>query len=237
MAVPVGVVVPAGRRNNLRRVVEMYAMGQRRLGLVQRRRGVGQRGRRSRCPHHDVFVGRAGDRRAVVIARDRELGRRVEGGVVESVQILPPAPHDGVAARHQERVGQHGRIRDRRARVVAVTARVDRDAPERRPGLAAAVRRLVHHFVRALGKIDRLQDVEVEGVLDVASGVSGRKLDVDDDSVLPVTRVDFTVRRADHLLVLTDLRPRVTAERRRLRPRGVNLDPRDARVGRRCREQ
>ena len=79
---PSRVVVPAGRRNDLRRVVEMDAMGQRRLGLVQRRRRVAQRDRRSRRAHHDVLVGRAGDSRAVGIASDREARGRVEGGVV-----------------------------------------------------------------------------------------------------------------------------------------------------------
>ena len=45
----VRVVVPAGCGNDLRRVVEMNAMRQRRLGLVQRRRRVAQRERRCPC--------------------------------------------------------------------------------------------------------------------------------------------------------------------------------------------
>src|SRR6185503_4063333 len=104
-------------------------------------------------------------------------------------------------------------------------------AAKRVPGLAAAIGRLVHHLVRALLELDRLQDVEVELVLDVAARVARRELEVDDDAILPVVGIDFAVRDADQLLVLADARPRITAERRRLA--GGDLDPGDARLGER----
>src|SRR6267154_6882212 len=89
---------------------------------------------------------------------------------------------------------------------------VERNAPKRRPGLAAAVGRLVHHLARAFLEIDRLEDVEVEGVFDVAARVARREFDVDDVAVLAVVRVDLAERRADDLLVLADARPRESAE-------------------------
>ncbi len=129
------------------------------------------------------------------------------------------------------------RIRDRRARVVGVGACWStRDAAERRPGLAAAVRRLVHHLARALGKIDRLQDVEVEGVFHVAARVARGEFDVDDVPVLPVVRVHFSVRLPTIFSYWPTSGPRVAAESRRLRPRGVDLDPGDARLGERSRQ-
>jgi len=76
-----------------------------------------------------------------------------------------------------------------------------------------------------------------QGVLDVAARVARREFDIDDVAVLPVVRVDLAERLADDLLVLADTRPRESAEGGRLRARGVDLDPGDARVGGRCGEQ
>ena len=100
--------------------------------------------------------------------------------------------------------------------------------------LRAAVRRLVHHLVRAFAQVDRLEDVEVECVLDVAANVPRRQQDVDDDGILRIRGIDFAECLADDLLVLTDARPRVAAEGRRLG--GDDLNPRDARFGRRWRQ-
>ena len=137
-----GVVVPAARRNLDRHVVEVHAMRQLRLGLVEVRGRIAQGVRRA--AGHDVLVVRPGDRRAVRVLRDRQSDRRVEVRAVGAGRLVPAAPHHRVAARHQERVRKHVRVGDR-AGVVAAAA----DTRERGPCLAAAVRRFVHDLVRA----------------------------------------------------------------------------------------
>ena len=184
-------------------------MRQHRTGLVGARGRVRHRVRRAR--RQEVLVARAGDRRAIRIHRHRQRDRGVEVGAVAAGRRIPPAPHHRVAAWHQEGVGELRGVGDR-ARIIAAVRR----AVQRLPGLAAAIGRLVHHLVRALGEIDRLQDVEVERVLDVAVGVARRELDVGDAAVLGIGRADFAVGLARDLLVLADAGPRVAAERRRL---------------------
>src|SRR5437899_680956 len=82
--------------------------------------------------------------------------------------------------------------------------------------IAAAVRRLVHHLVIAFAQVNRLEDVEVERVLDHAARVARRELEIDDHGILRIVRVDLAVRLADKLFVLPDALERVAAEGRRL---------------------
>ena len=56
----------------------------------------------------------------------------------------------------------------------------------------------------ALAQVDRLQDVEVERVLDLAARIPRRELDVDDDGVLRIGGIDLAERLADDLFVLPD---------------------------------
>ena len=56
----------------------------------------------------------------------------------------------------------------------------------------------------ALAQVGRLQDVEVERILDLPVPVAGRELDVDDDIVLGVARGELAERVAGDLLVLSD---------------------------------
>jgi hypothetical protein len=83
--------------------------------------------------------------------------------------------------------------------------------------------------VGALGQIDRLEDVEIEGVLDVPAGVARRQPDVHDYGILRVARVHLAERLTNDLLVLPDAGPRVATERRRFS--GDDLDPGDPRLG------
>ncbi len=216
------VVRPTRRGNHRGHVVQVNAMGQRRRALVERGRRIVER-ERGRSRHHDVLVRRPGDRRAIGVLGDRQRDRRVEARSAGARRLVPAAPHHRVAARHQEGVCQHGRVRDR-AGVVAAG-----HATEVSPRFAAAVRRLVHHLVRAATEVDRLEDVEVERVLDLAAGVPRRELDVHDHGVLRVEGIDLAERLADDLLVLSDARPRIAAKRRRFG--GRDLDPDDAGVG------
>src|SRR5207248_11371953 len=78
-------------------------------------------------------------------------------------------------------------------------------------------------------QIDRLEDVEVEGVFDLAARVARRELDVHDRGVLRIVGVELAVRLAGQLFVLADVLEDVAAEGRRLLL--DDLDFRDVRVG------
>jgi len=60
--------------------------------------------------------------------------------------------------------------------------------------------------VRALGQIERLQDVEIVRVLDVAVRVRRREPDVRDDGILRIVRIDLALRIAGDDFVLADAR-------------------------------
>ena len=197
------------------------------LRLVQRGGRIVERIRR--VPRrHDVFVRRTGDGRCHPDSwRSGSVIVVLKSAVLGASGQVPAAPDHRVAARHQERVREHGGL------VIEPGSLPPEHTPERGPRLAAAIRRLVHHLVRALAQVDRFQDVEVERVLDVAAGILRRELDVDDDGVLRIGRVDLAEGFAGDLLVLPDAGPRVTAKRRRLRRGDLNLG--DSRIGdRRC---
>src|SRR5439155_3412540 len=104
------------------------------------------------------------------------------------------------------------------ARIVSADSTI-----EGRNRLPAAVRRLVQHLVVPFTQIDRLQDVEVERILDLSGSIPRRKLDVDDNLILCILRIQLAKRLPDDLLVLPDTRPRVSAERRRLLLRDLDL--------------
>jgi len=70
--------------------------------------------------------------------------------------------------------------------------------------------------VIALAQVDRLQDVEVECVIDFAAGVPRRQLDVDDHGVFRIVRIELAVGLADELFVLADAGEGMAAEGRRL---------------------
>jgi hypothetical protein len=89
--------------------------------------------------------------------------------------------------------------------------------------------------VCALLQVDRLQDVEVERVLDLAPSIARREREIDDDGVLRVKRVDLAVGLAGELLVLANAGPGVAAKGRRLGRRDLNLG--DARLGARHAQQ
>jgi hypothetical protein len=85
--------------------------------------------------------------------------------------------------------------------------------------------------VIAFCEIGRFQHVEIERVLDLAIGILRRELDVDDDRVLRVLRIELAIGLADDLLVGADVLEDVAAERRLLLR---DLQLRDARVRRSC---
>ena len=75
---------------------------------------------------------------------------------------------------------------------------------ERLVRLAAAVRRLIHHFAIALAWVQRLQNVEIVVIDDVALCVFRRERDVGDDRILRISRVDLARRDAGDDLILAD---------------------------------
>ena len=184
-------VVPAARGDVGRRLAQVRLHGEPRLRLVEGGRRIGERARRCRgVVEDDVLVRRARNRRAVAVRRHRHGdGEVVVAGWRRDV---PAVPRQAVALVHQERVA---RIR-RGGRVVAA-ARAVEGAEE----LVAAVVDLDEQLVVAVAQIDRLQDVDVHRVLDVAARVARRELDVGDDPVASVVRVDFAVGLAAQLLV------------------------------------
>ena len=143
--------------------------------------------------------------------------------------VLPATADHRVAAWPQERVVERRGIGDRDSRIVSAGAAV-----ERLERLAAAVRRLVHHLVTALAEIDRLQDVEIVLVDDATLIVHRRELDVGDDGVQRIVRVDLSGGDARDLLVLADTGERVAAESDRSR---CDFDLRRASVRSGCRRK
>ena len=202
-------------------------MRQRRPRLIERRRRIAEGVGRPLAD--DVFVGRAGDGGAVGVDGDGQGDRGVEVGGAGAGAAVPPAPHQRVAARQEKRVREHLGA-GHRAWIVAAGAAI-----QRRMRLAAAIGRLVHHLVVAAAQILRLEDVEIERVLDHAVLVSRRELDVHDHRVPGIARVELAERPADQLFVLSHAGKGVTAEGRRFPHR--ELDPDHAgRRGRHDRE-
>jgi hypothetical protein len=71
--------------------------------------------------------------------------------------------------------------------------------------LVSAVDHVVEDRPAALGEIDRLEDLYVDRVLDHAAVVSQRLVEIDDDRVLPLSRIELTVGACGHELVLPGL--------------------------------
>ncbi len=175
-----------------------------RCALLARSGRVGELERR--VARHDVFI--AGAREGRIVGPDRDGQHRGRGEPVQRSKIvLPAAPDRRVSARPQEGILQHGGIRQRRGIVGA-----GRRVVERLIGLAAAIGRLVHHLMIALAEVDRLEDVEVVGVLDVAVLIPRGQRDVRDDRILRVRRIYLALCDPDDELVLTDERERMAAE-------------------------
>src|SRR5260370_14902931 len=102
--------------------------------------------------------------------------------------------------------------------IVAVDSTV-----ERGNGLPDAVWRLVQHFVIALRKVKRLQNIKVERIVDFAVGVSRRKLQIDNSRIFRIIRIELAKCLPNDLLVLSNTRPRITAESRRFLRGYLNL--------------
>ena len=195
----------------------MNAMRQRGLPGIQRLRGIVQGIREARTD--DVLVGRSGDRGAVGILRDRQRDGQVEIRIIGPGAEVPTAPHHRVALRREKRIGW---IAGRRG-IVAAGRSIE--IPKL---FVAAIGSFVKDFVIALARVGRLQDVEIERVLDFASRVARRKADIHDHLVVRVGRIDFGECLADNPLVGAHFGKRVAPERRS--PRN-NLDFRYACAG------
>src|SRR5262249_55478724 len=104
---------------------------------------------------------------------------------------LPTGPDQGQAARLQEAVA----LRVRSGGTDIVEARIE---------LVAAIDDLEEHHVIALALVDRLEDLKLRRVLHHASGIARCELDVLDDAVSLVLRIDFAERDAGDELVGPD---------------------------------
>ena len=187
--------------------------------LIGRGGGISQSIRCARV--HDVFVRRTSDGGAVRVPGhgQRDRGREPCPWLRRRI---PSAPDQRVAARQQKRRRQIDGI-GHRSRIVTGGSAIQ---PAVR--LAAAIRRLVHHLVRAAAEIDRFENVEVERILDASTRVPRRQREIDDDRVAGDVGVELAEGLPDDLFVLAHGRKCVSAERRRfLRD---DLNPGDMRI-------
>ncbi len=183
----------------------MLAHGERGLALVGARCRIRERPRHHRGGVHDELVERgADDRRAVQILGDR-YGDRQRKVAARRHAGVPASRHDCVAVPHQEAVARVGG----RRRIVAETAVVEREEEAD----VAAVVHVVEELPVTAGKINWLEDQHIHRVLDHAARVLGRELDVGDDRVARVVRVDLAKGAAPNLLVLADGAERHSLER------------------------
>src|SRR5260370_31630983 len=96
-------------------------------------------------------------------------------------------------------------------------------AIDRADRLPAAVWRLVQHSVIALGKVNRLQNVKVERILDFARGASRCKVQIDDDRIFGIIWIELAKCLPNDLFVLPNTRPRIAAKSGRFPGDYLNL--------------
>ena len=125
-------------------------------------------------------AGDAGDDRKV---RDQAI-------VARRHVALPGAPHQGVAAAHQETVAGVPRM-----------AALRRAVQPRHDQLVAAVGHIVHQPAVAACRIARPQDAEFGPVFDQAVRVARRAVEVDDAAIERMVRVDLARRAPGEVLV------------------------------------
>src|SRR5262245_1726855 len=74
----------------------------------------------------------------------------------------------------------------------------------------------------ALGQIDGLQDIKIHRVLDIAARIAWRELQVGNDCITRVVRVELAERRAAQLFISAYASKRLSFEGRRFD--GCNVD-------------
>ena len=185
---------PLAARNELFRIVPVDAPGQRGRRVVQRCRldGRGERVAGERLGGHGcrgrVFLADlAGDGGAILLLRNRHHRHHLPSAAWERV-ALPPAPEQDEALLLQKAVP--GRIRGARP-----------DIQEGGDDLVPAVHDVIDEGVVALCQVDRLEDRERHRVIHVSSDVPRRVLDVLDDPVEGMVRIDLAGDHAVELLV------------------------------------
>ncbi|MEJ0078809.1 MAG: hypothetical protein WDO17_25905 [Alphaproteobacteria bacterium] len=95
--------------------------------------------------------------------------------------------------------------------------------------LVAAVDRVDEQDAVALLAIRGTQDLDIGRVFDHAARIAGRERDVLDDGVPCIPRIDLAIRLAEQALIGASRSKRLSAEGRL---DGRDLEPRDARLGR-----
>ena len=120
---------------------------------------------------------------------------------------LPSTPNDGVALAHEKAV----------AGIFEGTGIVGRRGvvEERDNPLAATIGSVVENLPVAAGHVHRFQNTEVAPVFDSPAPVSRCFVQVDDDFIQPILRIDFAVNLADEFFVGASNREFVTVGERR----------------------
>ncbi len=184
-----GVVAVAHQQHRIR-VAEVAA----RVGAVA---AVGKQLDRARHAGLEAHQQPAGDRTSIALRlRDLDAHQPFRRRHV----VLPAAPHDRVAAPHQEAVAGIGR---------GAGSDRPRHAVERRQRQSvAAVRHVEEQPVTAAPRILRHQDAEIGRVVDEAVAAVTGEVDIGDDAVQLVRRIDGEMRRPVELDVTPDLAER-----------------------------
>ena len=202
-----------------RRIVQTRAHGQSRLGFVHRRRCIRERvSRSSRIIEIDVLVRRPRDARTIAVLRHRNGDRQL--GSFRRRFHVPAVCDDGVALVHEE-AGTCIRGLDG---IVGITAAV-----QPVPAHHAPVVDVDEQSPIALAQIDRLEDNDIHRVQHLAIGAARRELNVGDERVSWIRRIDFTVRFAAKLLVSANVPERSAFQGGRFL--ADDLDLGDARLG------
>jgi hypothetical protein len=144
------------------------------------------------------------NRAAVRVARDRQPGK---GSIIpwrnESL-VFPTGKDERIAAAHEQAAPCVGR----RRRIVAA------HAVEGTVSLVAAIDDIIEDSLVALRHVHGFDNVHIGRIFDHAVGVARRQVDVGNEGVTAVQRIDLAVRSGEDLLVGADGSERQSPERR-----------------------
>jgi len=197
-------VRPIRSRNHLRRVAVILAHGQHGLRLVEARGRVGERQvRRRRADVDDEFLGgRAGNRRTVLVLRHRqgdaeELAALRRGEVPADFDDRPSHVHQEAGAGRARRWRDSGVPSSGNGCAGSGYAAIERT---QRAG-TAAVGYVVDHPVGRIRQVGRPDDLEIRREAHRSVGVLRSVLNVDDDGIVRIVRIDLVGERTGDDLV------------------------------------
>ena len=162
---------------------------------------------------------------------------RIGSGVVARRQIAEAREHRA-GQRRPVAVARHGHLNGLvggRRRDVALPAADERDVPvwPRRGGAVAAIDDRIHEHAARLRQVRGHHQRERRDVIDAAARIARRQVDVLDDAVAPIARIDFAVHASADVHVRAGAAKRLATGDRIARG---DLEPRHLRAGGRRRQ-